>query len=103
VSFAKQNEGLRRGVVAINRLVNLFTRETRFEKHYIVHIPFVYYVSVRLFKRLNKLSIFGKPFSIKRALSKKDYNWVLDFYRESNRQLIAKHELSSIADYGYPL
>lgn len=103
VSFAKQNEGLRRGLIGINRFVNLFTRETRFEKHYIVHIPFVYYVSVRLIKRLNKLSIFGKPFAIKNALSKKDYDKVLNFYRESNRQLISKHGLSSIADYGYPL
>ena len=103
ISYSKRNEGLRRGMVPIARFINRFTSKNRFEKHYFFHIPFWYYISIRVINRLNKLPIFGKNIRPEMFLSKADCNKLYDIFKESNRKLIEEHGLKDIEKYGYPL
>ncbi|MDY0278372.1 MAG: hypothetical protein RBQ97_09855, partial [Acholeplasma sp.] len=72
-------------------------------KHYFFHIPFWYYISIRVINRLNKLPIFGKNIRPEMFLSKADCNKLYDIFKESNRKLIEEHGLKDIEKYGYPL
>ncbi|MFA5647414.1 MAG: hypothetical protein WC951_03805 [Bacteroidales bacterium] len=103
LSYGKKNEGIRSGLIFLQRFLNSFTAGPKYEKHYIWHIPYMLSISFRTIKILNRFKIFGNSIKIHNHLSKKDYNTVLDYYRETNRNLIIKHNIKGIEEHKYPI
>lgn len=103
LSYNKKNEGISVGLIPLQRFLNCFTARWRYEKYYIINIPYFHKISYHIIKRLNNFRIFGGKIRIKKLLTENQFNSVLDFYRESNRNLISEHGLKDIEKYGYPL
>lgn len=103
LSYDKKNEGLSVGLISLQRFLNCFTAGWRFEKYYIIHIPYFQKLTFHIIRILNQFRIFGGSITIKKALSKRDYHVVLDYYRVSNRNLIKDHKVQKIEAYGYPI
>ncbi len=103
INYKKKNEGLRRGMAPIARLLNRFTHLKRFEKHYFFSIPYWFPFTVRVINRLNKLPIFGKPLTISNFLNKKEVEEFKAIYKASNQRLIDEHNLEAIKKFNYPL
>lgn len=103
IDFSRQNKGLRKRLFWLVRFGNRFTRRNRFEKHYFVNIPYWYFIQQRLINWLNQFSVFGNPPTPKEFFSEKDYQFIYDYYQESNRNLVINYGLDNLKDYGYPL
>jgi hypothetical protein len=103
LSYNKKNKGLRSGLILLQRFLNCFTANWRYEKYYIIHIPNFHKITFHIIRLLNQFRIFGNSIKIKKLLNKTQYHAVLDYYKESNRKLIEEHGLKDIEKYGYPL
>lgn len=101
VSLKPINVGLRKGVVPIQRFLNLFYRKPIGRKRYLMHIPGMTSVARQLMKRINKLSIFGNFMSDKNMLSKRDLDYIKNFYAQSNANLSKRVGPDSLKKHGY--
>ncbi len=91
-------------LIPLVRIFNIFTRRTRLNKYYILHIPYFYEYSRKLLKFLNKIMYFVFPENPnEKILQKKNMQYIADYYKKSNSLLIKKFDLSKIKDYLYPL
>lgn len=85
------------------RIKNIFTKKKMHNKYYLVHIPYWFEYTKKISNKLNKYQVFGKhPDSID-ILGKKNFNYIRDYYKESNRILCDDMQLSKIKEYNYPL
>lgn len=103
IDFCRRNEGLRKGLFGLVKFGNRFTRRNRFEKHYFVNIPYWYFIQNKLINYLNQFSIFGKTPGPENIFSKQDHEFLRNYYKVSNQNLIKNFDLSNIEMYGYPL
>lgn len=99
----KRNNRYRINLMRLAKLSNSFTHSNTLLKYYIMNVPKMYVVSHKIYQKLNKYRIFGKFPSDIKLLGKSNYDFISDFYKESNRNLIEKHGLESIKKYNYPL
>ncbi|MCB8964994.1 MAG: hypothetical protein H6536_08155 [Bacteroidales bacterium] len=103
ICFNKRNEGLRKGIIPIARFLNIFTARNRYDKYYILNIPYWFPIAFRIINKLNKMPIFGKTISIKNLVSQKEITELQTQFHVSNQNLIDKHKLEAIKKYNYPL
>jgi hypothetical protein len=103
IDFSRQNKGLRRRLFWLVRFGNRFTRRNRFEKHYFVNLPYWYFIQHRLINWLNQFSVFGNPPTPEDFFSAKDHQFLFDYYKEGNRNLLINYGLDNLKEYGYPL
>lgn len=103
LDYSFQNIRLRRGIIPVARFTNSFSKRPIIHKYYFVHVPFWYLQNKRMLLFLNKFRIFGKQPTAEEILGKKNYLFINDYYRESNRILIEKFNLNKISDYNYPV
>lgn len=97
----RRNTSYRRWLHPAARFLNLFTRRTVLDKHYLVHIPYWYPVRRWLLESLNRLPL-GAPPSPEQLLGDANLNYIDSRYRDSNGELADRFDLD-LARYGYPL
>lgn len=97
----RRNVSYQPWLIPVARLLNLLTRRTVQDKHYLVHIPYWYSVRRWLLEAANRLPLSG-PSSPVGLLSSGTVARINDRYRESNRQLAEEFDLP-LERHGYPL
>ncbi len=103
ISFIRENERIRKGLIPVARFSNLFTKPCILHRNVFIPIPGWTGLNQRVLSKLNKWSVFGKPPSAVRVMGKEDYAYFSNFYRESNRKLIENYGLKDIEKFNYPL
>jgi hypothetical protein len=99
----KNNTRLRKGLIPFVKTANIFTKRNTIFKYYLMNFPYWFWFSRKLFYYLNKCKIFGNSGSSVLVLGKKNYNYIFDYYKNSNNKLYSNYGLTSIKNYNYPL
>lgn len=97
----RRNVSYRHWLIPVARLLNLFTRRTVLDKHYLVHVPYWYSARRWILETLNRLPVGGAP-APGRLLGQENMAYIHERYRDSNRQLAAEFDLA-LDRYRYPL
>jgi hypothetical protein len=96
-------ERFRIGIKHLFFISNLFTYRRIMNKYYIINIPYWFPTYKLILNRLRRYKIFGpRPSSIK-ILKENNYNFIMEYYKRSNRKLIEMYGLNGICKYDYPL
>lgn len=103
LDFSKVNLGYRQHIKSLALIANRFTEQKIPNKYYLFHIPGWLKFSKRALKYLNKSPLVGKYLDPIEILGKKNYSFITEYYKKSNRLLIEKHHLSKILKFKYPL
>lgn len=103
ISFDRENERIRNGLILIARFSNLFTKPRIFHRTMLINLPYWTGLNRSMLKRLNKLSFFGKPPTALEIMGRKTYDYYWDFYKGSNRKLIEEFGFNDIEKFKYPL
>jgi hypothetical protein len=101
--FVKPNTRYRFILLCIARFVNYFTNRNHVFKRYFFHIPYIFELSLRIFEKLNKFSVFGPRASNKTILGNKTISYINNYYRETNKRLLEKYNIERISHYNYPV
>ncbi|HSH43720.1 MAG TPA: hypothetical protein VK973_16485 [Arenicellales bacterium] len=97
----RRNVSYRLWLMPVARVLNLFTRRTVLDKHYLVHIPYWYTTRRWMLERLNRIPL-GRAPSPARLLGPRNMDYIQQRYGESNRQLAEEFALP-LETYDYPL
>lgn len=82
------------------KFLNIFTKYNTINKYYIIHFPKWHGFIMAIFKFLDSLFFFKrKPRSLK-VLGNENYNFIQEYYKESNKILKEKYNLP-VEDYNY--
>ncbi len=103
INYEKKNVSYRKYLMHIALFSNIFTIKNILYKYYLINIPYWYSISRRVFSILNKYKIFGKEMSSLEILGKKNYEYIKNYYKESNNILYDELKIKKIAEYNYPL
>lgn len=96
-----RNASYRPWLMPVARLLNLFTRRTVLDKHYLFHVPYWYSARRWILETLNRLPV-GGPSSPARLLGPENMNYILGRYAESNARLAEEFDLA-LGRFQYPL
>jgi len=97
----RRNVSYRLWLIPVARLLNLFTRRTVLDKHYLVHIPGWYSGRRWILERLNRVPLGGPP-SAACLLGADNLDHIHGRYRGTNRTLAAEFDLP-LERYDYPV
>lgn len=103
LDYTFQNIRLRKWLIPLARFTNSFSKRPVIYKYYLVHIPFWYLQNKRMILFLNKFRIFGKYPDAEHILGKKNFSFLKEHFKESNRLLIEKYQIKDLHRYNYPL
>jgi len=103
VSLKPINKGLRKGVIPIQRFLNLFYRKPIGRKYFILHVPGMTSVARQVMLRINRCSVFGVFLSEKNMLSSSDVDYIRKFYSNSNTNLARRLDYDTMKKFGYYL
>lgn len=103
LDFSSRNEGLRLRLYPIVRFLNIFTRYSRRDKYYLIHIPYWHQFTHRFYAWLNGMVIFGKKPKLNDLLGRTEISELLNLYSESNEQLVPLFGREKLLKYNYPL
>lgn len=103
LSFERENQGLRNGLIPLARFLGGFYYSPIIHKSVFIRVPFAEGFAKRGLRILNRFSCFGKKPNAQNLFGNIIYNDICSFYRESNRILIEKHGLTYLNEFGYPL
>lgn len=103
LDYGFQNIRLRKGLIPLARFTNSFSKRPIIHKYYFIHVPFWYLQNKRMLLFLNKIKVFGKQPTAQEVLGKKNFSYINDYYRESNRILMRELNVNKIPDYNYPV
>lgn len=97
----RRNVSYQPWLVPVARFLNLFTRRTVQDKHYLVHIPYWYSARRWVLETVNRLPISAASSPVD-LLGAGTVARINDRYRETNRQLAREFDMP-LQNYGYPL
>ena len=103
INFAKENEGLRKGLVNLARFLGCFYQKPIIHKSVFLQIPYAEGIAKRKLRFLNKFGVFGDKPTPKELFGQELYGWICNYYKESNQMLVQKHGLTQLKDFDYPL
>lgn len=103
LDYGFQNIRLRRGLIPLARFTNSFSKRPIIHKYYFIHVPFWYLQNKKMLLFLNKFRIFGKQPTARELLGERNFSYINDYYRESNRILMGEFNMNKIPDYNYPV
>ncbi len=103
INLNKKNLKYKKYLMNIVRFSNIFTKKSNLYKYNIINLPYWFGFSHKVFNILNKYRIFGKIPSSIEILGKKNYEYIKEYYKTSNRILYEELNLKSIKKYKYPL
>jgi len=98
---ARHNVSYRLWLMPVARLLNLFTRRTVLDKHYLIHVPYWYTVRRWLLEKLNRIPLGGAP-TPARVLGPGNMEYIRERYADTNRRLADEFGLP-LESYDYPL
>ena len=101
--FGKANEKLRTGLAGLLRFSNKCMTKGARPKKAFCNIPFFNSCLVKRIERLNKFAIFGEQLNRKKILSKDQEEYLNNYFKSSNQELVEKFGLDEIKKYHYPL
>ncbi len=102
INFSPVNQRFNRSLILVSRVLNSFTKRPLFYKYYLIHIPFWYYIALKIQGFLSKFIFFGKKQTDEQILGKKTCDYIKMYYSQSNLRLaalIGKRE--KMKAYGY--
>jgi hypothetical protein len=97
----RRNVSYRMWLIPAARLLNLFTRRTVLDKHYLVHIPYWYSIRRWMLETLNKIPLGSAP-SAPQLLGASNMGYINERFRDTNRLLAKEFDLP-LERYDYPL
>jgi hypothetical protein len=103
IRYTKVNRSYRLFIYPIALVANRFTEKKMLNKYYIFHIPGWFEFYKKILNRLNRYKIFGKYLNTHDLIRKKYYKLISDYYKESNKILLDKYQLTNIKKHNYPL
>ncbi|HIE15612.1 MAG TPA: hypothetical protein EYP69_01675 [Bacteroidales bacterium] len=103
IDFTPQNTSFRRGLIPIIKFSNILFRRAVVYKFNLFNFNRLHKKVKSVSDKLNKFPIFGSIKTSKELLGKKNYEFIWDYYKKSNSELIKKHNLHKIEKYNYPL
>jgi hypothetical protein len=103
LSNRKKNIKLRRGLISLLRKTNLLFQKGLSPKKNIVNWPWVYTLFNKNIDIINEWRIWGQKPKSSEMLGNEMSDFIIDYYRESNRKLIEDFNLKSIEKYKYTL
>ena len=103
ISFTRENERIRAGLIPLARFSNLFTKPQIHHRNILLPIPGWAGKNRRLLRALNKWRVFGKPPTAFQIMGKEKYEYFSNFYKSSNQNLIDIYGLKEIERFNYPL
>ena len=103
INFTPLNIKYRKHLKYFLRFSNLFYRRSVLNKYYLFNFDNWFEPMKIHFNNWNKYKIFGKFESSKEILKETNYQFIMEYYKASNRKLIEKHGLSKIKKFDYPL
>jgi len=99
---ARENGSYRAGLLPLVRFANLFTVRSLLYKSSIIHVPYWYTVRKALFRRLNRLPLFGPIPAPAAGIDAELGRWIRQRFWQSNRWLAERMDWNLRA-LGYPL
>ena len=103
LDFYPEKQKMRVGIKHLARFASLFTARKMMNKYYLVNLPYWFPLYKKYLNKWDRYPIFGpRPQTID-ILGTKNYDRICSYYKNSNRNLIKKYQLTSIEEYHYPL
>jgi len=103
ISYTPTNRGLRRFCMPLLKMVNHFYKKPVGRKRFICHIPGMTTVGRGVIKYLNPMPVFGRYLNEDDFLSKKDLEYIKNFYSQHNRELTRYFDKQVLEIFGYYL
>lgn len=103
VDYSFINKRIRERLVKWYKIMNLFSKSPFHFKDTIIEIPYLYQISRRILEIINYYPIFGNNQNDEAILGESIYQYLTDYYKESNRLLIKEKGITDIFKYDYPL
>lgn len=103
ISFVRENERIREGLIPIARFINLFGKPQIHHRNFLLPIPGWGGMSRKLLRAMNKWKVFGKPPTAFQIMSKEKFEYLSNYYKSSNQNLIERYGLKDIERFNYPL
>lgn len=97
----RRNVSYRPWLIPAARLLNLLTRRTVQDKHYLVQVPYWYSVRRWILETVNRIPL-GEPSCPSTLLGSEIVSRINDRYRETNRQLAREFDIP-LESYDYPV
>jgi hypothetical protein len=99
----KTNEKLRIGLANLLRLSNKFVKNGAMPRNYFFSFPFFRSFLIKRIDKLNTYVMFGRRVPREELLSKEQEDFLNNYFRLYNQELIQKFNLERIKKYNYPL
>ncbi len=103
IDFNPVNDKLRLNLLKILRVTNKFTKKDNPLKKYYFHIPFLYNILNEKQYILNNWNIFGRKTITNDLFRQDQIDYINNYYKESNRDLIEKYGISDIEKFNYSI
>lgn len=103
VNFNRENVGLRKRLIPVARFLGHFYQKPIIHKDVSLRLPMAERLSKYLLNKLNNYDLFGEKPTPEELFGEKLCSQLSDFYRDSNRILFVKHNLTDLKRFNYPL
>jgi hypothetical protein len=103
IDFNPTNRGLRLLSLPLLKVVNHFYKKPVGRKRFICHIPGMTTVGRGVIKYLNPMPVFGRYLNEDDFLTKKDLEYIKNFYSQYNCELTKYFDRRVLEGYGYYL
>lgn len=104
LKMEKYNEKLRRRFAAFIRICNRFQKKGVQPKRHLANLPFLFgWMTKQKMIHYNYYRFWGDQLNTEQVLGKELMEYIGEYYKESNRNLIQVYGLTQIEKYRYPL
>ena len=103
IDFSPRNKKISRSLLNFLLFTNRFTKYNNPFKKYIADVPYVYNIFNEHIDFWNKLIISRKRINTTELFNAIQINYIKDYFRESNSNLIRTYNLKDINKYDYPV
>lgn len=104
LKMEKYNEKLRRRFAAFIRICNLFQKKGVQPKRHLVNMPLLFtWMTKQKLIHYNYYRFWGNKLSTEEVLGKELMEYISEYYKESNHNLMKNYGLTQIEKYRYPL
>ena len=102
ISMEPRLAGYGAPLALIARGLNLFTRRSVLDKHYVLNLPGFYRPRRKILEALNRTGLFGKPPSLKNLIGEQAARGLEAHFARDNA-LLAEHRDLPLREMGYPM
>ncbi len=103
INYMPENKKIRSITKVLYQFFNIFTSSNIHNKYFLLNIPYWPRIYRPLLRFLNRYSFMGTFQSSYKILGIKNYQYITNYFKESNNKLIHTYGLTKIKDYNYPI